>query len=130
MPNEHGRVGMAGSVYYQTPGQDPEKGTKGHRLRGSMQVESEEEAFIRSPPKPLGASWEPIELGWLATCSMLCIRNLEEPGGATIEMQGGGGPLDLWIPAGMTTVIYPRGIVLALRCPVGEAHYSLFAVPE
>lgn len=125
MPNEHGRVGMAGSVYYQTPGRD----ATGTRLRGSVQVESGEEAFTRSPPKPLGASWEPIELGWLPSCSMLCIRNLEEPGGPKIQVGRDGMGFGLWIPPGMTTVLYPR-VPIALRCPGGEAHYSLFAAPE
>jgi len=126
MPNEHNRVGTAGMVYHQNPGQN----ATSFPLRGTMKLTSGEEAFVRSPPKPLGASWEPLNLGWLERCSVLCIRNLGKPGGPSIEMQGGGGPLDLWIPAGMTTVIYPRGIVIALRCPDGEAHYSLFAAPE
>lgn len=133
MPNEHSRVGIAGTVYYQNPGQDP----TGAPLRGSMQLESGEEAFTRSPPKPLEASWEPLDFGWLSACSLLCVRNLEPQGGPAIELghpanESGypGAGLGLWIPAGMTTVIYPRGITLALRCPDGEAHYSLFAAPE
>jgi len=126
MPNEHNRVGMAGMVYHQNPGQN----ATSFPLRGSMKLASEEEAFVRSPPKPLGASWEPLNLGWLSACSMLCVRNLEKPGGPVIEIGRDGMGWGLQIPPGMTTVLYPRGIPPALRCPDGEAHYSLFAAPE
>lgn len=138
MPNEHNRVGIAGTVYHQVSGHNPTSSS----LRGTMHLESDEEAFVRSPSKPLGASWEPLKFGHLPGCSVLCVRNLEPSGGPAIELGRVRptltGPsndrkcesLGLVIPPGMITVLYPGGMKVALRCPGSEAHYSLFAAPE
>ena len=127
MPNTHNRVGIAGTVYHQNPGQNP----TAMPLRCSMSLQKEEETFSRSPPEPVGEKWQKLNLGWLPKCSMLCIRNDEKAGGSTLFL-GGGIPvvsLLLSIPPGMVTVLYPTA-GLWLRCVDGKARYSLFAVPE
>lgn len=132
MPNEHNRVGISGTVYHQVSGSNP----TGNPLRCSMNLSSPEEAFSRTPPNPIGKKWEVLDLGWLPKCSMLCIRNLEKPDGFTLHLGfrlsgdvSSIGALPLIVPPGMLTVLYPTD-KLALCCPNGEAHYSLFAVPE
>jgi hypothetical protein len=104
-----------------------------------MPLKTEEEAFSRTPPNPVGRKWQGIELGWLPGCSVLCIKNLENPDGNTLEIGSSSVilsgqshpivPLPLVIPPGMITVLYPT-TELAIRCLGGEARYTLFAVPE
>lgn len=138
MPNTLNRVGIAGTVYHQLPGHNPTSTS----LRCSMSLKTEEEAFSRTPPDPVGEKWQGLSTGWLPAYSMLCIRNLEKSGGSTLQI--GMSPtegskdlvsLPLTIPPGMVTVLYPLSklsptCVIALRCIDGEAHYTLFAVPE
>lgn len=134
MPNTQSRVGIAGTVYHQNPKQNPDS----FSLRCSMPLKMEEEAYSRSPPKPVGSEWQSLDLGWIGgKCSVLCIRNLESEAGLGIEVGADGYPdkltpqvLTLAIPPGMVTVLYPFNESIALRCPSGEAHYALFAVPE
>lgn len=135
MPNTHNRVGIAGTIYHQVPGHNPTSAS----LRCSMPLKMErEEAYSRSPPKPVGSEWQPLDLGWIGgKCSVLCIRNLESEAGLGIEIGADGYPdkltpqvLTLAIPPGMATVLYPFNESIAIRCPGGEAHYTIFAVPE
>jgi hypothetical protein len=135
MPNTNSRVGIAGTVYHQLPGHNPTPTS----LRCSMFLKTEEEAFSRTPPNPVGRKWQKLDLGWLPGCSMLCIKNLEKPGGNDLEIGSPSVilsgqshpivPLPLVIPPGMVTVLYPT-TELAVRCLGGEAQYTLFAVPE
>ena len=125
MPNKNNRLGIAGTIYHQVAGSNPTSSS----LRCTMLIKTSEESFSRTPPKPLTKSWLKLNLGWLPKCSLLCIKNLEDVGGHTIQIGFLDVQLPLIIPPKMVTLLYPESH-LSLRCITGEAHYSLFAVPE
>ena len=132
MPNDQIRMSIVGNIYHQVPGHNPSS----FSLRSKRTLKTKEEPYLRSPPKPLDLDWTVVDLGWLKSCSVLCIRNLEKLDEdnhlrGILELGIGNVSLRLRIPPGMTTVVYPEPEeILQIRCLWGPAHYTIYALPE
>ncbi len=142
MPNKRDRITIAGTVYHQISGSNPTSIS----LRCTQHTLSSEQVYARSPPKGVGPGWEPLNLGWVEKCSLLCIKNQEAVDPKNTEewkskmlllgwTEDYPAPIILLIPfgvpPGMVSLLYPTEEAKFLIKSGGaeSVKYTLFALP-
>ena len=130
MPNTRNRLTVRETVYHQISGQNPISFESGFTLY----LDNPEQPWLRSPKEPATSEWKALNCGWVEDCKMLVIRN-DSPDYRLQFTYDPKGPC-FWVPPldengqRATTRIYPSDAdKLMIRCPSGEARYTVFMIP-
>ena len=134
MPNTLNRIVIAGNIYHQNAGENPTSIELA--CTRSLSDEGNEQPWNRTPGKGVGEDWEQLNLGWIeGNPSLLLLRNLDDTAYGSEDWEGKhieirySGETPFVVPPGMPTVLYPQK-PLEIRCRVGEARYTIIALPE
>jgi hypothetical protein len=118
-------------INHQIPGRNPFQVP----ILFDRTLETDEEPYARSPRKPLGKEWEPLDLGWVrGGVSMVILQNLSSE--AVIEY--GYGHRDAWddkpcfiLPPGEGVPFLPsHPEEIYVRSPLKEAAFAVTVIPS